>query len=129
MSNTATHPALHRYLPLVRWSDEDCAYVGSCPPVIGDCCHGADPASVMRQLVGIIGEILNDVEADGQPLPAPTNKTYSGKLPLRIAPDLHRALAARAVAAGGSLNQYIERTLAAAIGPPAPRRRRSALTP
>ena len=123
MSTAATHPALRRYMPLVRWSEEDRAYVGSCPPVIGDCCHGDDPAGVMRQLTGIVGEVLNDMAADGQPLPAPTNKAYSGKLPLRIAPDLHRALAARAVAAGGSLNQYIERTLAASIA--APRRRRA----
>jgi predicted RNase H-like HicB family nuclease len=46
-----THPAAKTYLPLVRWSEEDQRYVGSCPPVIGDCCHGADPARVMRDIL------------------------------------------------------------------------------
>ena len=111
------HPALHRYLPLVRWSDDDSSYVGSCPPVIGDCCHGSDPATVMRQLVGIVGEVLTDMESDGQPVPAATNREYSGKMPLRITPDLHRALAARALVSGDSLNRHIERILVRAIGP------------
>jgi len=112
------NPAAHRYLPLVRWSEDDRCYVGSCPPIIGDCCHGDDPASVMRALCTIINEVLATMDADGIPLHPATNMAFTGKLPLRIAPDLHRALAARALVAGQSVNRYIESTLATAIGAP-----------
>ncbi len=120
-----SHPAAHRYLPLVRWSDEDACYVGSCPPLIGDCCHGDDPAKVMGELATIMDEHLALMDADGVAYPPATNKAYSGTFALRIGADLHRALAVRAAAAGDSLNQYIERTLTAAIRP-APKRTRVA---
>ena len=112
-----THTAAHRYIPLVRWSDEDACYIGSCPPLIGECCHGSDPAKVMRELTVIMDEHLAILDADGEAYPPATNKAYSGTFALRIGVDLHRALAVRAAAAGDSLNQYIERTLATAIRP------------
>jgi predicted HicB family RNase H-like nuclease len=110
------HPAAKTYLPLVRWSEEDQRYVGSCPPVIGDCCHGADPARVMRDLLVIVDEHLALMDADGIPYPPATNRPYSGKVPLRITPDLHRAIAARAAQAGESVNRYIELALLGAAG-------------
>ena len=37
----------------------------------------------------------------------PPDRPYSGKIPLRLAPELHRRAAAQAQAAGVSLNQWI----------------------
>ena len=42
----------------VEWSDEDQCFVGSCPGVIGPCCHGDDEAAVYRELCGIVDEWL-----------------------------------------------------------------------
>ncbi len=39
------------------------------------------------------------------------DKAYSGKIPLRIDPELHRRAAARAQAEGVSLNQWIARRI------------------
>lgn len=111
------HPDAHRYLPIIRWSDEDGCFVGSCPPIVNDCCHGDDPAKVMKELQVIIGEVLDIMAEDETPLPSATDRNYSGKIPLRIHPALHRAIAARAVANGDSLNRYIERMLNEAIAP------------
>jgi predicted HicB family RNase H-like nuclease len=47
-------------------------------------------------------------------------RPYSGKLPLRIAPELHRALAMAAAKAGKSINSYVSE-LTAALGAPARR--------
>ena len=110
-----TNAAAHRYLPLVRWSDEDKCYVGSCPPIIGECCHGDEPAKVMRALTIIMDEHLAYMDEDKVAYPAATNKNYTGKLPLRINPDLHRAVAVRAAASGDSINGFIERMLAASV--------------
>ena len=42
--------AADRYVKIVEWSDEDAAFVGQCPGVIGPCCHGTDEVEVYRQL-------------------------------------------------------------------------------
>ena len=125
MSNRHRHPEAHQYLKLVRWSEEDRAYVGSCPPIIGDACHGETEAEVIDQLVVIVDEWIEIFKADGRPLPAATNKAYTGKLPLRIDPDLHRAVAAHALAAGQSVNRFVESALKSAVTGAARRRVRA----
>ncbi len=43
-----------RYVKIVEWSEEDCAFVGQCPGIIGPCCHGADEVEVYRELCEIV---------------------------------------------------------------------------
>ena len=64
-----------RYVKIVEWSDEDGAFVGECPGVIGPCCHGPDEAEVYRQLCGIVEEWIHLARRDGKPLPPPTAGT------------------------------------------------------
>ena len=45
-----------RYVKLVEWSEEDGAFVGQCPGVIGPCCHGTDEVGVYRELCEIVAE-------------------------------------------------------------------------
>ncbi|HBI45411.1 MAG TPA: hypothetical protein DDY78_21545 [Planctomycetales bacterium] len=65
-----THSA--RYIKIVEWSEEDGAFVGQCPGVIGPCCHGPDEAAVYRELCVIVSEWLELAVQDGTPLPPPT---------------------------------------------------------
>ena len=60
-----------RYIKIVEWSDEDDAFVGQCPGVIGPCCHGADEVEVYRELCAIVSEWLELAEQDGAPLAPP----------------------------------------------------------
>ena len=104
-----------RYLKIVEWSDEDRCFVGSAPPLIGPCCHGKDEAKVYAQLCRIVEEWVRILETDGQELPEPlAAKKFSGKFVLRVEPALHRPLAAKALAAGESLNGFCAKTLAKA---------------
>src|SRR5260370_40287511 len=64
-----------RYVKIVEWSDEDGAFVGQCPGVIGPCCHGPDEAEVYRDLCEIVEEWLDLARRHGKPLPAPTAGT------------------------------------------------------
>ncbi len=64
-----------RYVKIVEWSDEDGAFVGQCPGVIGACCHGMDEVEVYRQLCVIVSEWLELADKDGRPLPPPTAGT------------------------------------------------------
>ena len=101
------------YTKLVEWSDEDGCFVGSAPPLIGQCCHGDDEAKVYAELCQIVEEWIELLETDGSSLPEPLGKVsdFSGKFVLRVEPALHRRLAAKALAAGESLNSYCVKTL------------------
>ena len=61
-----------RYIKIVEWSDEDAAFVGQCPGVIGRCCHGSDEVEVYRELCEIVAEWLELRIQDGAELPRPT---------------------------------------------------------
>ena len=61
-----------RYVKLVEWSEEDGAFVGRCPGLIGPCCHGADEVEVYRELCEIVEEWIEIANRDGRPLPPPT---------------------------------------------------------
>jgi len=61
-----------RYIKIVEWSDEDGAFVGQCPGVIGPCCHGSDEVEVYRQLCDIVEEWVTLTQRDGHALPPPT---------------------------------------------------------
>ena len=101
-----------RYLKIVEWSDEDGCFVGSAPPLIGPCCHGKDEARVYAELCQIVEEWIELLEGDGHKLPEPlAAKKFSGRFVLRVEPALHRRLAAKALAAGESLNSYCAKTL------------------
>ena len=60
-----------RYIKIVEWSDEDGCFVGSCPGVIGPCCHGGDE-EVYRELCRIVDEWLEIARREDGALPRPT---------------------------------------------------------
>ena len=102
----------HKYLKLVEWSEEDQCYVGSVPGWIGKCCHGDDETKVYQELCQIVDEWIKIYEKDNRPLPPTTIDTkYSGEFVLRTDPDLHRALAIRALNEGESLNNFLVKNL------------------
>lgn len=95
------------YLRVVEWSAEDRCFVGSAPPLIGRCCHGATEAGVLKQLKRIVDEWIRLAGKDGVSLPAPEpSASYSGRFLLRVPAPVHQALALKARAAGKSLNAY-----------------------
>ena len=61
-----------RYVKLVEWSDEDRCFIGSCPGVIGPCCHGDDELEVYRELCRIVEEWLEVIRREHGTLPLRT---------------------------------------------------------
>ncbi len=99
--------ASDRYLKLVRWSQEDRCYVGTCPGLMLGGVHGSDEAKVYKELCQAVDEWIRIHEEDGEPLPPATaGREYSGKFVVRVGKDLHGELAARALQRGQSLNAY-----------------------
>jgi predicted RNase H-like HicB family nuclease len=97
---------------LIEWSDEDGCYVGSAPPLVGQCCHGKTETHVVTQLAVIVDDLVQDV-IDGK-MPSPkgeAGKIYSGKFVVRIPVGLHKKIALKAQSRGESLNQYVAEVL------------------
>ena len=50
-----------RYPRVIEWSPEDGVFVGSAPPLVGQCCHGSSEQAVARQLAVIVEDLAEDV--------------------------------------------------------------------
>jgi len=103
-----------QYLKIVEWSEEDNCYIGTSPGLFMGGVHGDEQAKVFQELCTVVEETVTLFESEGKPLPAPTaNKSYSGKISLRISPELHKTVAIKATQAGESVNKFIQRQLEA----------------
>ena len=101
-----------RYAKFVEWSDEDACFVGRCPELMLGGVHGHDEAKVYAELCTAVEEMIELIHADGKEMPrALGSKEFSGKFVLRVEPAIHRRLAAKALAAGESLNSYCVKAL------------------
>jgi predicted HicB family RNase H-like nuclease len=101
-----------RYAKFVEWSEEDHGFIGRCPELMLGGVHGQDEAKVYAELCAAAEEMVELIHKDGHDMPAPLGaKKFSGKLVLRMEPALHRRLAAKALAAGDSLNSHCVKAL------------------
>jgi predicted HicB family RNase H-like nuclease len=101
-----------RYAKFVEWSDEDRCFIGRCPEIMAGGVHGGDEARVYAELCQAVEEMIELIHSDGHKLPEPlASKKFSGKFVLRVEPAIHRRLAAKALAAGKSLNSFCAQTL------------------
>ena len=100
------------YTKFVEWSDEDQCFIGRCPEIMAGGVHGSAEARVYAELCQAVEEMIDLIHADGHAMPEPlAAKKFSGKFVLRVEPALHRRLAAKALAAGESLNSFCANTL------------------
>ncbi len=108
-----------RYTARVEYDSEDRIFVGH---IVG-----------IRDIVSFHGGDVDKLEAafheavDGYlkacaRLKQKPNKPYSGKLMLRLPPEVHAAAATAAEVAGESLNQWASKVLRQAAGSPSARR-------
>ena len=101
-----------RYAKFVEWNEEDQCFIGRCPELMLGGVHGNDEAGVYTELCIAVEETIKLIHMDGQEMPHPLSKKgFSGKFVLRVEPAIHRRLAAKALAAGESLNSYCVKTL------------------
>jgi predicted HicB family RNase H-like nuclease len=112
MTRKAIKAQAARYTKYVEWSGEDQCFVGRCPELMLGGVHGDDEAAVYAELCEAVEEWVEHLHEDRLPLPeASAADAFSGRFVLRVEPALHRRLAAKALAAGESLNTFCVRTL------------------
>ncbi|MGI0481965.1 type II toxin-antitoxin system HicB family antitoxin [Geminocystis sp. CENA526] len=97
----------------VIWSAEDQEFVGLCTEFPSLSYLDVDRINALEGITNLVKEVVADMEANGENIPEPiSEKTYSGKLLVRIPPELHRQLAREATEEKISLNRYISNKLA-----------------
>ena len=100
------------YTYRVTWSEEDGEHVALCAEFPSLSYLAEKPANALQGLVKLVGEVVADMDANGEPVPEPiAAKSYSGKFQVRIPPEQHRNLAIQAAEQGVSLNRYVSAKL------------------
>jgi predicted HicB family RNase H-like nuclease len=100
------------YTYRVTWSSEDQEFVGLCAEFPSLSHLDETQAAALEGIVKLVGEVVADMESNGEPIPEPiAERQFSGKFQVRIPPEQHRMLAIRAAEEGVSLNRYISAKL------------------
>ena len=110
MTQTMTHRG---YSARVDYDDEDGLLVGRIAGIRDGVGFHADTVEGLR---AAFREAVDDYLETCERLGRPPQKPYSGRLMLRVDPELHRRAAVAAELAGLSLNQWAERALDGATG-------------
>ena len=109
ISNISEYVKLYSYL--VEYSSEDEAYVAKCIE-LGIMAHGDTQEEAIQEIKEGTRVHLLMLEEDGNEIPEPFNlRQFSGKLNLRMTPELHREIALKAKSQGVSINHYINSQL------------------
>ena len=97
------------YAAHIEYSDEDACFVGHIAgirDIVGF--HGESVAELRAAFEEAVEDYLETCQKVGRP----PQKPYSGKLMLRVAPEVHAHAAMMAEAKGKSLNQWAAEVLA-----------------
>ena len=105
-----------KYRLEINWSPEDEAYIVKVPELPGCMTHADTPEKAVHMAQDAIAGYIESLEVRGLPVPQPlAEKRFTGKIPLRIDPNLHRDIAVKAEIEGVSVNRFIERKLKKAV--------------
>lgn len=103
--DTETDVTHYRYA--VAWSSEDDEYVATVAEFPSLSWLEPDQIEAIRGLERLVASVVEDLQSSHEPVPAPlADRTYSGRLNLRVSVQLHRRLATEALQHQESLNAY-----------------------
>ena len=101
-----------RYTYRVVWSPEDEEYVGLCVEFPLLSWLAPVPEDAFAGIRQVVAEVVEDMEATGDPVPEPLpTRAYSGRILLRVPPEVHRDLTIQAAEEGVSLNRLLSSRL------------------
>ncbi|CAB4951966.1 unannotated protein [freshwater metagenome] len=102
------------YTYRVAWSAEDKEHVATVLEFPSLSWLESDSLAALQGIQQLVAEVVADLEASGQDVPAPiSERNYSGRFNLRVPPALHGRLAMEAAEEHVSLNSLVVRKLAA----------------
>jgi len=94
------------YTYRVSWSEDDQEYVGLCAEFPSLSWLASSPEAALRGIRGVVADVVADMRKNRETIPVPfAIRHFSGKLKVRVPPDVHRELAIEAAEARVSLNR------------------------
>jgi len=112
MSKTIERPAVEHYRYSVEWSPSDGEFVATIAEFPSLSWLAGTQIDALRGLEELVQSVIADLIESGEDVPEPlADRTYSGRVNLRVDPALHRRLATEALRHGTSLNTYAARLL------------------
>jgi len=100
----------------VFWSEEDDAFIASCPEFPGISGIGDTAEEAVAEAKQALELAIETYRDEGWPLPDPTIlESHSGQFRVRVPRSLHAMLAEGAEVEGVSLNSYVISLLAAGV--------------
>ena len=101
------------YTYRITWSPEDGEHLGLCAEFPSLSRLAPTPDEALSGIRKLVGDALADMNANGESPPEPlADRTYSGRLVVRVPPEIHRDLVIRAAEEGVSLNRLVSTRLA-----------------
>lgn len=101
-----------RYTYRVMWSEEDQEYVALCAEFPSLSWLDETQQNALQGIQQLVSNCIADMKSDNEVIPEPfSTRNYSGKLLVRITPEVHRLLVIQAAESGVSLNRYISSKL------------------
>ena len=95
-----------RYTYRVTWSEEDQEYVGLCAEFPSLSWLSSSPENALKGIMRTVKSVVEDMLQNKENIPQPlSSKKYSGKIMVRVPPDIHRQLAIKAAEEGITLNR------------------------
>lgn len=103
------------YTYQVAWSPEDQEYVGTVLEFRSLSWLDANRDAALDGITSLVEDVIEDMLEAGEEIPTPYGeRSYSGKLQLRMPAEVHRRLAMEAAREGVSLNRLINSRLTSA---------------
>jgi predicted HicB family RNase H-like nuclease len=112
MNSTIERPAVEHYRYSVEWSAADGEFVATIAEFPSLSWLADTQIEALRGLEAVVTSVIDDLLESGEDVPEPlADRSYSGRVNLRVDPAVHRKLAAEALRHGTSLNAYAARLL------------------
>mgnify|MGYP001224231105 CR=1 FL=1 len=103
------------YTYRVTWSEEDKEYIGLCAEFPSLSWLDKTQQAALQGIINLVAKVVSDMRTNNEMIPQPiATKRFSGKLLVRIPPDVHKELTIQAAEAGVSINRLISSKLAKA---------------
>ena len=101
------------YTYRITWSEEDKEYIGLCAEFPSLSWLARTQEAALQGIISLVGEVISDMRANNENIPGPiAMKRFSGRLLVRIPPEVHKDLTIQAAEAGVSINRLISAKLA-----------------
>lgn len=105
METTGAVLAHYRYT--VTWSPEDDAFVATVAEFPGLSSVEDSQIEALQGLQALLSDVISDMQDSGEEVPLPlVDRSYSGRVNLRMTPAEHRRLTIEAKDSGKSLNSF-----------------------